>query len=265
MRLKQVPAATGIEWVKQGLRTFTRQPLAISGLFFMFMAGLSLLSIVPFLGSLVAIAITPAATLGLMAASREATHGKFPMPSTLVTAFRQGAQRSRAMLILGGLYVVCLLLLVTIAMVLGPDMPESAAEGGLTPELISAAFSSPGLWLSLLLYVPISMMFWHAPALVHWQGVSPVKSLFFSLLACWLNKGAMLLYLFAWFGLMLGGVFAITLISTALGGAAIGFMVYPLALIFASVFYASLFFTYKDSFEFDTDTDTNFDLDAITD
>jgi hypothetical protein len=259
MRLKQVPAATGLEWVKQGLRTFARQPLAISGLFFMFMAGLSLLSIVPFLGSLVAIVITPAATLGLMAASRDATHGKFPMPSTLVTAFRQSAERSRAMLILGGLYVASLLLLVGIAMVLGPDMPDSAAEGGLTPDLIGAAFNSPGLWLSLLLYVPISMMFWHAPALVHWHSVSPLKSLFFSLLACWGNKGAMALYLLAWFGLMLGGVFAITLISRALGGAALGFMVYPMALMFASVFYASLFFTFKDSFDFDSE------LDAVVD
>lgn len=277
MRLKHVSAATGLEWVKQGLRTFARQPLAISGLFFMFMAGLSILSIVPFLGSLVAIVITPAATLGLMAASRDATHGKFPMPSTLVTAFRQGATRTRAMLILGGLYAASLLLLVTIAMTLGPDIPESALsavgnpsveqgtatasapEVGLTPELISAALESPGLWLALLIYVPISMMFWHAPALVHWHGVAPVKSLFFSLLACWSNKGAMALYLLAWFGLMLAGVFVITLISRALGGAAMGFMVYPMALMFASVFYASLFFTFKDSFDFETD------LDAIVD
>lgn len=261
MRLKQVPPATGIEWVKQGLRTFARQPLAISGLFFMFMAGLSLLSIVPFLGSLVAIVITPAATLGLMAASRDATHGKFPMPSTLVTAFRQDTAHTRSMLILGGLYMTSLLLLVTIAMVLGPEMPESAVEGGLTPELIAAAFNSPGLWLSLALYVPVSMMFWHAPALVHWHGVAPLKSLFFSLLACWTNKGAMTLYLLAWFGLMLGGVFVITLISRAMGGAALGFLVYPMALMFASVFYASLFFTFKDSFDFDIGADVEEVLD----
>ena len=259
MRLKHVPAAAGLDWVKQGLRTFGRQPLAISGLFFMFMAGLSILSIVPFLGSLIAIVITPAATLGLMAASRDATHGKFPMPSTLVTAFRQGGERTRAMLMLGGLYAASLLLLVTIAMVLGPDIPEPSVDGGLTPEMLSAAFDSPGLWLSLLLYVPISMMFWHAPALVHWHSVSPVKSLFFSLLACWGNKGAMALYLMAWFGLMLAGVLVITLLSRALGGAALEFMVYPLALMFASVFYASLFATFKDSFDFETDLDALID------
>jgi MFS family permease len=253
MRLKQVPTATGLEWVKQGIRTFGRQPLAISGLFFMFMAGLSLMSIVPFLGSIVAIVITPAATLGLMAASRDATHGKFPMPSTLVTAFRQGAERTRAMLILGGLYGASLLMLVAIAMVLGPDVPDSAAETGLTPELISTLLESPGLWLSMALYVPVLMMFWHAPALVHWHAVSPVKSLFFSLMACWNNRGAMALYLLAWFGLMLVGAFLIAMVGSMVGGTSMGFMVYPMMLMFASVFYASLFFTFKDSFEFDDD------------
>lgn len=251
MRLKHVSASHGADWVKQGFRTFTRQPLAISGLFFMFMAGLSLMSIVPFLGSVAAIVITPAATLGLMAASRDATHGKFPMPATLLTAFRQSGERSRAMLILGGIYGACLLLLVAVAMGLGPDVPDEAAKTGLTPELIAAVMGSPGLWLSLMLYVPVLMMFWHAPALVHWHGVAPVKSLFFSLLACWNNRGAMVLYLISWFALMLVAALVVSTVASALGGTTMSFIIYPLVLMFASVFYASLFFTFKDSFDFD--------------
>lgn len=259
MRLKHVPATTGMQWVRQGVQTFFRQPFAISGLFFMFMAGVSLISIVPFLGSIVAIAVTPAATLGLMAASRDASRGVFPMPSTLITAFRKDQSSTRAMLILGGLYVASLLSLVTVAMLLGPSIPEDIAETGLTPEVISTIVNSPGLWLSLLLYIPVLMLFWHAPALVHWHGVTPVKSLFFSLLACWANKGAMVVFSLAWFGLTLMSVFVVTMISRVIGGSAGGFLVYPLMLVLASIFYASLFFTYKDSFDFDTD------LDGVTD
>lgn len=255
MRLKHIPASTGIHWVKQGVQTFFRQPFAISGLFFMFMASVSLISIVPFLGSLVAIVITPAATLGLMAASRDASRGIFPMPATLITAFRKTPSHTRNMLILGGLYAASLLLLVTVAMLLGPTLPDEATATGLTPEMIGTITSSPGIWLSLLLYIPVLMMFWHAPALVHWHGVSPVKSLFFSLLACWNNKGAMLMFVLSWFGLMLATALFVTMISSAIGGPAISFAVYPLVLILASVFYASLFFTYTDSFEFDTDLD----------
>ena len=33
MKLNIVPARTGIQWVKLGIQTFFRQPLALSGLF----------------------------------------------------------------------------------------------------------------------------------------------------------------------------------------------------------------------------------------
>ena len=39
MKLNLVDAKTGTVWVRQGIRAFWKQPLALSGLFFMFMAG----------------------------------------------------------------------------------------------------------------------------------------------------------------------------------------------------------------------------------
>ena len=100
MKLQIVPARRGIQWVKSGIRTFFRQPLALAGLFFMFLALMSVLSLVPVIGSALALTLLPGATLGLMAATREAADGKFPMPLILVTAFRAGRQQMRAMLTL---------------------------------------------------------------------------------------------------------------------------------------------------------------------
>ena len=57
MRLNEVNARTGLSWVKAGVRTFWRQPLAMSGLFFMFMAVLSISSLLPVLGSFLALAL----------------------------------------------------------------------------------------------------------------------------------------------------------------------------------------------------------------
>ncbi|QCB45926.1 BPSS1780 family membrane protein [Hydrogenophaga sp. PAMC20947] len=250
MKLRKVNAATGLEWVKLGIRTFVRQPLAISGLFFMFMAAVTLLSVIPILGTVIAVVLTPAINLGLMAASREATMGRFPMPSLLIGSFRGNPARARAMLILGGLYGAALLLTLGVAMVFGPDLPPPDPETGVTPEIIATILGSPGLWLAMLMYIPVSMMFWHAPALVHWHGVSPTKSLFFSLMACWTNKSALMLYLAAWMGVIMAGAMLISLVGGLLGGAtALSFILYPSALFMASMFYASIYFTFRDSFE----------------
>jgi len=251
MKLQLVPARTGFTWVQLGIKTFVRQPLALAGLFFMFMALVSLLSIVPLVGSALSLALVPAATVGLMAATREATEGRFPMPLTLITGFRQGTQRTRAMLMLGGLYALSLLMVLGVASLFaGPQpLPADLANADVTPEMVQAAVFSTSLWVGMLLYVPVVLAFWHAPALVHWHGVSPGKSLFFSLAACWANRGAMLTYSLGWVGVfLLGGLF-MSLLGALLGGAqALGFMLYPAVLLMASMFHTSVYFSYRDSF-----------------
>jgi hypothetical protein len=114
MHLNTVTPRTGITWVKAGIRAFWRQPLAMSGLFFMFMAAMSVAGVVPYLGSALALALLPAATLGLMAASKEADGGKFPMPVVLVSAFRAGRTQGRAMLQLGAMYAVGFLMIMAL-------------------------------------------------------------------------------------------------------------------------------------------------------
>ena len=57
MKLQLVPARTGIVWVKLGIQTFFRQPLALSGLFFMFLAVMSLAGMVPVIGLALALAL----------------------------------------------------------------------------------------------------------------------------------------------------------------------------------------------------------------
>ncbi len=252
MKLRIVPASTGFAWVKLGIQTFFRQPLAMTGLFFMFMAVVSVLSVIPTIGTAVSLVLVPAATLGLMAASREALNGRFPMPTTLITAFRSGPSKVQPMLILGGMYAAALLLVVAFASLIGGlTPPVELAEGAQpTPEMaVQAIFNNPGFWFGLVLYLPTVMAFWHAPALVHWHGVSPVKSLFFSFMACWGNKGAFLLYMMGWVGVMFMLVLIMGLLATLLGGTqALGLVVYPAGLFIASMFHTSIYFTFRDSF-----------------
>jgi hypothetical protein len=259
MKLQLVPASTGFTWVRLGVKTFLRQPLAMAGLFFMFMAAISVLSIVPLVGPAISLALVPAATLGLMAATREALNGRFPMPVTLITAFRDGADRARPMLILGGLYALALLMVLALgSLFASPDAsPVDLANNEVTPEMMSAALLSPGLWIAMLLYIPVLMAFWHAPALVHWHGVSPAKSLFFSLAACWGNRGAMFFYGIGWVGVFLLGGMLLSLLGALLGGAqALQLILYPAVLLMAAMFHTSIFFSFRDSFSTGDPADT---------
>jgi hypothetical protein len=250
MKLNIVPARTGLAWVKLGMGTFFRQPLALAGLFFMYMAVASVLSMVPVLGVVIALAIVPAATLGLMAATREATQGNFPMPSILISAFRAGRQRLRAMLVLGLLYAAAGLLIGLLTNLLSP-MPDKPAAG--QEALFNAAYQQ-SLAVMLLMYLPVSLLFWHAPALVHWHGIPPVKSLFFSIVACLRNSGAFLVYGLAWFAVFLLAGLAITLTAGLLGNAQmVATAMVPAALLMAAMFSSSMFFTFRDCFTPDDD------------
>lgn len=254
MKLQLVPARTGLLWVKLGVKTFFRQPLALAGLFFIFMAVVSLLTVVPMIGAALSLALLPAATIGLMAASREAHAGKFPMPALLLTAFRSGPAHTRAMVMLGAIYAVALLLVMGItALIDGGDFARVYLGGASpTPELVREPEFQQAMWVGMLLYAPLSMAFWHAPALVHWHGVSPVKSLFFSAMACWRNKGAMLVYAAGWVGLFLLVGVALSLVGALLGSAdALNLALFPTVLLMAAMFFTSMYFSFRDSFSED--------------
>ncbi len=252
MKLNIVPARTGIQWVKLGCQTFFKQPLALAGLFFMFMAAMSLLSIVPVLGNVLALALLPAATLGLMVATQEAAKGKFPKPAILLVALRTAKPQMRAMLVLGAIYAACFLLVMGFSSLFdgGQFAKLNLIGGAMTRELVMQGDFQLAMWVTMALYLPLSMMFWHAPALVYWQGMAPVKSLFFSLIACLRNYKAFSLYGLAWMGLFIAVGMVITLVAAAVGGPnAAAAAMFPAAMVMAAMFFTSIYFTVRDCFE----------------
>jgi MFS family permease len=246
VKLNIVPARTGIQWVKLGVRTFLKQPLALTGLFFMYMAVVLVISQIPYLGSVAGAMLVPAATLGLMAATAEAESGRFPMPTVLISAFRAGRQRARAMLILGVIYTIGSMAATLLGTLLAGQPPAPAPADAAGPQLDGR------MLLVLLLHAPLVVLFWHAPALVHWHGISPVKSLFFSAVACLRNAGAMLMYGFSWLAVFMVVGFTISTIGLMLGGTAVArSIMMPTVLLLVAMFTTSLYFTFRDSFRAD--------------
>lgn len=251
MQLNLVPAKTGAIWVKQGIRTFFKQPLALAGLFFMFMALLTIVSQLPYIGFVMAMVLLPAATLGLMAATREATQGRFPMPLILLTAFRVNKTQSRAMWVLGALYAASFLMAMGVSyLVDGGDFARVYLGGSMPSReaMMEPAFQG-AMWVFIGLHLPLSLLFWHAPALIHWHGMTPVKSLFFSLVACFRNVGAFVVFGLVWITIMVLLVVCIMTLGGLIGNPSLaGDVLFPALLLMASMFFTSLYFTFCDTF-----------------
>ena len=252
MKLNIVSARSGALWVKLGMRTFFKQALALAGLFFMFMALMTVVSQVPFIGIALAMTLLPAATLGMMAATREAMEGRFPMPKVLLTAFRAGRQQTRAMLLLGALYALGFLLAMGASWLVDDGAFARVYMGGASPtrEMMMESDFQAAMWVFIGLHLPLSLMFWHAPALVHWHGLSPVKSLFFSLVACGRNFWAYVVFGLMWLAVLILLVVGVTTVASLMGNPALaGDLLFPALLMMASMFFTSLYFTFRDSFD----------------
>lgn len=242
MKLNIVPARTGFLWVKLGVKTFLRQPLALTGLFFMYMAAVLVVTQVPWLGPVLGAILVPAATLGLMAATAEAAQGRFPMPTVLLSAFRAGRQRARAILVIGAIYYVAFLLVSLLISV------EAVPGSGDAPAQLRAG---PGLLVAAVLQLPMVIIFALAPALVHWHEVGATKSLFFSAVAFWRNLGACLVFVLAWFFLVLAAMLGMGLILALFGIAPGVQTISPLLLLVATMISCSLYFMFRDMFQAD--------------
>ena len=252
MKLVIVPARDGASWVKLGLRTFFRQPLAFTGLFLIFVAFVSLLSAIPWIGNVLGLALMPPVTLGFFVASRQASQGRFPMPSVLWSAFRSGPQHARNMAVLGALYAGAMLVVLALSATMdGGGFARIYLLGG-TMDLMtlqSPEFQEAAM-LALALYMPVSMMFWHAPALVQWHGISPVKSLFFSLVGCWRNRWAFTVYTCVWFSVFMSVATLVALAGLLFGSEeAVGFALFPVLLVTAAAFFASMLFSFEACFD----------------
>jgi hypothetical protein len=206
------------------------------------------------IGLPIAMTVLPAATLGLMAATREATQGKFPMPLILLTGLRADKRKSRAMLTLGAIYAAGFMCAMGVSYLVDGGGFAHMYLGGQVPskELMESSEFMAAMWTFIGLHLPLSLMFWHAPALVYWQDLPAVKSMFFSIVACFRNFWALTVFAITWMGVMVVMVLTITAVASLIDNPGLaGVLLFPALMLVASMFFTSLYFTYRDSFEAD--------------
>jgi hypothetical protein len=263
--LKPVEAARGWRWIADAFRLFARRPLAFTSLFVLFLFAALFSTLIPLVGGVLQMMALPLLSLGFMIASHSALAGGPVSPLQFIEPLQGDPSRRRSLLILCvayGLAAVGILLLCGWISGGALDRLQTLMAQTDTPQAeVDAVLAEPGLGWALitgaLLATALSVPFWHAPALVHWGGQSVGQALFSSTLAVWRSKAAFFVYGLAWFGLIVLFGLLVAIVFGLLGARQLGSVIaLPAGLLFSTVFYVSLLFTYSDSFGVDAATGT---------
>jgi hypothetical protein len=256
VRLQQVAPGQGTSWVRKGFQVFGRQPLGFASLFAAVLFMSLVLGLIPWLGSIATLVLAPAVSLLFMIASRRVGAGQAAMPGAIVELVSAGRSRLLPLLKLGIAYVAATLLLFWLAGVLDGGALASffatMRDAKMTPEALAVRATQPGVQLGLMLRLlflgALSTAFWHAPALVFWGDPGWAKSLFFSSVALWRNKGAFAVYSLVWLALFLVLLAIVSIGAGLFGPERFALVAVPLILVFMTLFYASLWFTFAGCF-----------------
>ncbi len=257
LSLKTPSAAAGARGVRGGFRLVGRKPLAFSGMFAAFLFVALLVAFVPVVGGLLQMMLLPLLSLGFMIASLAALKGETVQPGQFFEPFQADAGRTRALLALCVAYGVCAVVLLLLCNWISDgklaELQIVLSSGPGQGEEIDALAADRGVFLGTVAGIVgatlLSILFWHAPALVYWGGQGVGQALFSSTLAVWRAKGAFVVYALAWVLLVtMFGVVAAVLLGLFGAPEIAGLVALPAGLMFSTVFYVSLVFSFSDSF-----------------
>ena len=252
MQIARLPARTGIQWVIDGFRILRRQPVALVAIAFMNLALMVLSMLIPLVGSLGPLVLTPIFMVGMMEAAKVAEAGGNPSPATLFAGFRaQGGAAWKTLALLGVINALATLLALTASVLVGGDLLMEIASGRITP---SSPGVSDGAVLSAALafaviYLPVQLATWYAPLFIAWDRVPLVKSMFFSIAAILRNKWAFLVYALGWAGVAVLASLLLRVLNGLLAGSPTlwSIVLTPLWLIGITAVYCSFWSTYRDA------------------
>lgn len=258
VKLQQVAPRQGAAWVRKGFQVFGRQPLGFASLLAACLFASLLFGLVPLVGSIATLVLAPAGSLLFMIGSRRVGEGQTAMPAAIVDLVTADRRRLIALLKLGLAYAATTFFFFWLADVLDggalASFFASLKDAKTTADTEAAALRVAdarvqfGLMLRLGFLGLLSIAFWHAPALVFWGAQGWAKSLFFSSVAIWRNKGAFALYSLVWLALLMVLLAVVSIGAGLFGPDRFVIVAAPLMLVFLTLFYASLWFSFADCF-----------------
>jgi len=253
MQLNLVGAKTGYLWFRQGIWLFRRNPIGLLLLTLTATFALIVLSLIPILGSVAFFVLLPSISVAFMMACRDVVLGKPINLAVLVAPLHQyGPRVAKSLLLLGALGACTWALLFELVNWIGDGAFLELALSDPSNGQAVLAGANLGLPLAVLWLgaIPIMMLFWHAPVLIAWHEVAPVKAMFFSFVTCLRNWGALLVLVVIWLAVgllaMLTLGFVVTALDLDLQIMSAGAM--PLATLWLTALLCSMYATYRGSF-----------------
>jgi hypothetical protein len=233
-KVKRVEAARGLDWLRDGFRLFRKSPLLWIVLIVVWVLISIALTVVPYIGALVASLFYPVFFAGLMVGCRALERGEHIEFAHLFAGFKRNAAQ---LVSVGGVNLVAqILILILMRSVADDRLSELPADTGSTADPVAMVEALRGLLPALLvgtvLSVPLMMALWFAPPLVVFHEIGVWDAIKLSFRACLENIMPFLLYGAIGLGLMLLTPFTL------------GLLLIPLI----PTFVASVYTGYRDVF-----------------
>ena len=188
---RKVAASQGFQWVAAGFRLYRKNPLLLSAAFGLLFGVVMALNLIPMVGGSLSELASPLMVAGFMAAYRALDSGnELELPHFLagvrgpvIPLMTVGAVQLLGALLIGQ---------VMLAMGFDPQAVMIAAQSQKDPAELQALMNQamPAMLTGLVLFIPLIMATWFAPALILFGGARPGTALGVSLRAVLKNWAA---------------------------------------------------------------------------
>jgi hypothetical protein len=255
MQVDRIPPRAGWRWMAHGFRLLRRQPLAMVATAAGFMLTLAIAGQVPLIGPLAIPVLIPLLTVGFIQAARTVDEGGRPHPLALFEGLRARSRgRLKPLLVLGIINAVLSACAMGVALIADGGTLFRSMTGTMDPSDPSLRDGAVAyaMIIFVLLSLPIQMLMWYSPLFVAWNGRRPLEAVFFSLVACWRNRAAFVVYGASWVLVLLAATLVVQLLRSLLPGDLVGLLLVPgspfspVTLLLIAALYGSIWPSYRD-------------------
>ena len=254
MQASILPISAGFNWILNGWNLFRAQPMHMFmwSIFIGFLINLSYVFLI--VGQIVLFVVTPMLTFLTLSACQRIANGEKLSLGTWFNPLRNNKDVRKNLVRIGFIYLVFCLAAAFLSSIPYVGEINQVLDNALTEQtqidekLLASVIKKPLITFGIL-YVLVSALFWHAPALIGWHKIPIKQAMFYSMIACWRNKFAFLIYGACWAAMFyLLNLVALTLAGSGINISFVQMILTPLNLVMVAVLYCSFYPAYQSVF-----------------